>query len=353
LPPETSIVDEIPVFLALTSSLVRARMRASLTQAPGIRLIGEADTAIAAAEQLPVYQPRILLTEQALLQEPSLLALLARPSAPHVVLVTLTDHLRAAGSALPRTSTLPFTLTPPQLAAQLRRVLAPGAAPVPPPPAMAPELRGRFHFTGPEEAPVVTVQASQPAPRPVLRLAPQHAQSRRRPPSARQEQLVHALQALQQQRQDPVTGLAGPPVLEQAWALLPTAQQAVAVVAVEVQDERGTVLEVPPPEPALLRRVSATLQANVRREDLVCRAGPATFVIILPGVGRDEASAPVGRVRTALAENCRKRAIAAGARLALGVRYWEAGQESSAMVARRPQALRNTPLALVDKTVQI
>jgi GGDEF domain-containing protein len=130
--------------------------------------------------------------------------------------------------------------------------------------------------------------------------------------------LLAALQAMQrQQRRDAVTGLVGLAALEQTQALLPAAQQAVAFVGVEVL--------AMPPGAAFLRRLSATLRANVRREDLVCRSGPATLVIVLPGVRRGEAAGPAERVRTALAEGCQGYATALGARLAVGVGYWEAG----------------------------
>jgi GGDEF domain-containing protein len=311
-------VEEISVFLALASPLLRIRLRTSLSHAPDIRLVGEVSAAAAAVQQLPGSGAQILLTERVLLSEPALSALLAGRDAPHVVLVTATGTGLAEAPAAPVARTLPFTLPPDQLATELRRVLIPPAEP--PPPVVTLEVQQRFHITGPLD----TSRASPRPAEPISRPAPRQAQGRRRIPSARQEQLVVALQALQQQQRDAVTGLAGAAVLEQVRALLPAAHQAVAFVGVEVQDEQGTAVAMSSLEPTLLRRLSATLRANVRREDLVCRTGPSSFMVVLPGVRWEEAAAPVERVRVALAESCQRQATAFGARLAVGVSYWEA-----------------------------
>jgi GGDEF domain-containing protein len=69
------------------------------------------------------------------------------------------------------------------------------------------------------------------------------------------------------------------------------------------------------------------LRANVRREDLVCRAGPTSFGVILAGVGREEALALRARVGRAVDEACGAMAASEGGRLALKMSIWEVGPD--------------------------
>jgi len=313
-------VDEIVVFLALASPLVRLRLRHSLAQLPHIRLAGEASTMLETVQQLEERQPQILLTDRVLLKEPPLLTLLARRGAPLVILVTATDSELGTIPPTPVARTVSFTMPPHQLADQLRQALLPPVAPADSPPALVEEVRRRFHFSVAQEATATPAPAPE-QPKPTSRQAHEH----RRTPTTRHERLVVALQQVQRQQQrDSVTGLTGLAALQQVRALIPTAQQAVALIGVAVQDERGQTLTSPLAEVALLRRISATLRANVRREDLVCRIGPASFVVVLPGTRWEEATRPVERIRTALSENCQRQIQAAGAFLAVGVSYWDA-----------------------------
>jgi GGDEF domain-containing protein len=323
------VTDPITILLALASPLRRASLRSSLVRAPGIWLVGEAAAAAAVVEQLPVCRPHILIVDHDLLADPAVAALLARRDP------------QAATPDLSSAVALPFTLSPAEWTAELRRILAPAAAPETPV-EVPPDLRQRYHFSGPPEGstprPRLSPATSRPPSRPAL--------GRRRALESRQVQLAARLRALQQQK-DMVTGLAAPQALEQAWALLPPARQPVALLAVKVRDEHGTARA---PSFTLLRRLSATLRANVRQDDFVCRAGPATFVIVLPGMRREETAIPTDRLEMALEETCRRQAAAVGARLTIESTYWEAESLAATAFLRRLQTLQrgSGPLFAAD-----
>ena len=353
-------MEEIPVFLVLASPILHARLRSTLARAPGIRIVGEAASAASASEQVPALLPRILLTERHLLREPALQRLLAGEPALRVVIVTLNEEATAAGGEASRSGTVSSALSPPELALRLRQALMPGPKPESSPPwprAIAPGSHERFRFTGPVSPPENEGQAVRStAPisaGPVqsrVSLAAQGGPARRRTPSARHERLVLDLHSLQHYDRDTLTGLVGPGALSRAWALLPGAQQTVAFLALEVQDSAGKV-RLTPPESPLLRRISATLRANARQEDLVCRAGPATFILLLPGLRPDDGTSPLARFGDALAETCAPTLLAGGVRLALGVGYWESGQEPIAMLVQCLQVLRISPGMVIGGAV--
>ena len=352
-------MEEISVFLALASPILRSRLRSNLALAPGIRLVGEAASAVAVAERVSALMPRILLTERQVLLDPALQRVLAGKSAPRVVLVTLQEE-GMADAAAARTPTVSIVLSPPDLALRLRQALTPDPAPAPLPPqpaGIAPRMHERFHFTGPVSLPgneghaarSTVPLAANPVPSRVSPV-PSGGPGRRRTPSARHERLVLELHSLQRHDLDTLTGLVGPGALSRAWSLLPEAQQTVAFLAIEVQDPAGEVRSTPPESP-LLRRISATLRANGRREDLVCRAGPATFILILPGLRPEDGTSPLARFGEALAETCGPALAAGQVRLALGVGYWESGQEPVTMLVQCLHVLRISPGMVIDGAV--
>ena len=77
------------------------------------------------------------------------------------------------------------------------------------------------------------------------------------------------------------------------------------------------------------------MRANLRRADLVCRAGTATFICLLPGLRWESAEEPVGRVREALVQSC------GAGQVALGVDFWEAGQAPATVLARCLRAVHS------------
>ena len=350
-------MEEIPVFLVLASPFLRARLRSTLASAPGIRLVGEAASVASASERVPALMPRILLTERHLLRDPALQRLLTEDPALRVVLVTLHEEATADGGETSHMITVSSALSPPELALRLRQAKSPRPKPgssAQQPRAIAPGLQERFHFTGPVSLPGNEGHAARStaplAPAPVPPRASPVAPGgpgRRRTPTARHERLVLDLRSLQHYDRDTLTGLVGPGALSRAWALLPGAQQTVAFLALEVQDSAGSVRPTPP-ESALLRRISATLRANARQEDLVCRAGPSTFILLLPGLRPDDGTSPLDRVGEALAETCGATLLAGAVRLALGVGHWESGQEPTAMLVRCLHVLRISPGMVID-----
>jgi GGDEF domain-containing protein len=184
-------------------------------------------------------------------------------------------------------------------------------------------------------ATAITQQAAQ------AQAVPLKASNRRRL-SAEQEQLEDSVFELQQQRRDAVTGFVGPAAMEQTFRVLLNARQATAFVMVEVQDAHRAALTSPLPGVTLLRRLSATLRASLREKDLICRSGPATFVLVLPGVRRDTAEKPLQRLRAALVESCGLWMVGLDGRLAIGVAFWEVGLEPAAVLAQCQMSVRRT-----------
>lgn len=337
-------MDEIAVLVALSSRLMRARLLLGLRGVPGILAAREAEDAESVAAQLQAEPSLILLVDGKMLLELIKTRLQDRVHVLRVVLMISTDDLPPVSQPIRLAGTVPLGMPPHDLVARIRQFFAVQEKP---PADLPPDIRHRFHVTGPVQMPPSAPPPAAPAPRmprpPLVTHDPisrAHG-GRRRAVAARLEALVAALLSVQQEQRDAVTGLPGPSALEQIWTLLPQAQQAATFVAVEVQDQRSAPVVSPPPDPTLLRRMSAALRANVRREDLVSRAGPATFVLLLPGVREDDSAEPVRRLRMALAEGCGRQLTATQLRLAVGVSHWEAGKIPTAVLAQCLLALRN------------
>ncbi len=86
----------------------------------------------------------------------------------------------------------------------------------------------------------------------------------------------------------------------------------------------------------LLQHVAQTVQETVRTQDIVARYGGEEFVVVLPGVGIEEASRLAERLRMAIAH-----APLGGRRVtaSLGVSTWKPGDAGEDMVRRADHAL--------------
>jgi diguanylate cyclase (GGDEF)-like protein len=139
------------------------------------------------------------------------------------------------------------------------------------------------------------------------------------------------VQAQSDGERDAVTGLPNSRVLGRALQTLTDVGYPSAIVVIHLWYASATGTELSGNElSAVLRSASASLLANVRQQDVVCRIDSATFAVVLPGVVSNNQTEPVERIRHAVASTLRKYNSASGVlHAATGVGYWTAPQSAT------------------------
>jgi DNA-binding NarL/FixJ family response regulator len=322
----------ITVFLAVRSPLWRAYVLASLRRAGGIVVVGEAADAPRALEEVIALQPQVLLGDEEILADLMRAPLPSSLTSMRIVLVTPAPRAGTGHLGRKVTGTLLLSAAPEQVADSLRAIVAQPVAASPPP--LARDVRERFRFTGPMSG----SDADRAPPRVTAPVQP----SERRAVSPALEHLLGATLAVQRDTRryprDVTSGLARVAALEHTLRLVAETGYPTAIVVSEVQTAHGAATSSL--DDVLLRRMSASLRANVRRGDLICRAGPALFVLLVPGLSHDAAPLRVQQIRETLLEACGPSLHASGHRMSMEVGVWETGLEPVALLTNCVLALR-------------
>lgn len=364
------------VLLALSSPLVRVRLRHLLQQDPTISLVGEVTDGSQAAQAAVDRQPQLILCDERILADPGLQALFSpRMGKTSLRVVVIAANVRAVTrpERVPVVAVLPIDLPAEDVGLELHQALRVDLTPSQPAPA-APVVGMEHRFVSTDNfkaedghgAPGTQMLKRIPANDPQkgdLARSPTHGLPRSptqglqqpqtgglvRPPTggltlrtsriggvsrrrhaAAHDRLGTLLQEIQNEQalqRDALTGLANTRALGNALRLLPTVGHPAAVVLVDLWYAGGMhAVSEPDAQAGILRAAAALLRANTRQEDLICRLDGMTFAIVMPGVDAVSAPTPMRRIRSAMdrmrpATQERPFALA----VAMGIGFWEAG----------------------------
>jgi GGDEF domain-containing protein/DNA-binding NarL/FixJ family response regulator len=356
----------IRVLVAMSSPLIRLRLKHALAMGATIRVVAEAIDPQQTADLVAQVEPHIILCDERVLEHAAFQALFSNKRNKvqyRVVLVTPNIRAGARGGTVPITALLPIDLPAEELVMRLHTAMAIDINEKPPPSApssQVTELKHRFVIA--EQKPPPPSQRTSPlppslpgdsAPPPlrstellnedgtmVLPTMPYQTQTmrqtrgfedRRHIRKARHDRLAEVLLTMQSSRAveglDSITGLGNKRTLGMALRALPSVNLPAAVVVVDLWYRLGTA---PPTatimQDAILRAVGGTLKATVRQGDLICRLDGLTFAIVMPGLDKTTMSIPLQRMREAMS----RLRLAPGERgseplVAMGVGFWEPG----------------------------
>ena len=372
------------VLLAMSSPLVRVRLRHVLLQDPSIILVGEATDGPQAAQVTLDRAPQIILCDERILADPSIEALFSpRMGKVNYRVVVVAANARTVNRAgpVPVVAVLPIDLPGEEMGGELQLALRVDVDHSDPP--LAPRrVAGMEHrfvsadnfqtddpMPGDKKTELLQRMPPQPGKRTPTQGMPTQGLSRtpgsglthlstagltlrttrlggvsRRNQDAAQDRLSSLLRAIQSEQvlqRDVVTGLANTKALGNALRVLPTVGHPAAVVVVDLWYAPGT--SVPSDsriQEGILRSAGAALRANTRQEDMVCRLDGMTFAIVMPGLDGGTAPTPLGRLREAMdrlrpATEERPYALS----VALGVGLWEPGMPAALPLERAWRAM--------------
>jgi GGDEF domain-containing protein len=354
---------QVRVLLAMSSPLVRLRLRHVLLQDPTINLIGEANDGPQVAQVARDLGPQIILCDERILAEPSLEAFFTPRVGKvdcRVVVVAANVRTVPRQGRIPVVAVLPIDLPADDMGPELQQAVQIDLTEEKPAPTRVAGYEDRFVSaddfrqgadgragSGTEILRRVTPPVEQHLPMPgmtrapgmglpqpptggmILRTTRLGGVSRRRehPAQDRLASLLKNIQGEQAQQRDSVTGLANTKALGNALRILPTIGHPAAVVLVDLWYAPHTpVPSDPQAQAGILRAAGAALRAHTRSEDLICRLDGMTFAIVMPGLDATTAPTPMRRLRNSmefLRQPTDERPYALA--VAMGVGFWEHG----------------------------
>jgi len=315
------------VLLAVSSPLIRVRLRHAIAPETRLHVIGEAADGGQAAELIQEQKPNLLLFDDRMILHPAVQALYANVRGkPHAKAVLVTPNVRATtnGGNVPIAAVVQIDLPAEELTARIVASLSiveeldlianqgPSDA--------VRKMQTRFMIV--EDAPPEPKAPTSMGGTGGLRRNPTRdlidrtrglTSSRLSAPTSVErrlrkethETLTAILQSMQtredQEQRDTLTGLPNKRALGMALNSLPRANQPAAVMVVDIWHTKQQPMpnEVTPAS-GVIRKAGHILRANVRQGDLLCRLDGLTFAIIMPGVDRTSSASPVRRLRNAL-----------------------------------------------------
>lgn len=331
------------VLLAISSPLVRMRLRHALQTDPRFRIANVATDPAHAVEQIEAVQPELVVCDERMLQDPSVATLLQsrRAGAAHkVVLIAGNTRAYQREGGVPLVAVLPIDLPAEELSDRLydAGVAKPKADPARQKPQRVTGMEHRFMIADdPQRAAQTTPLSTGNLGRPQV--------ANRRTRSALSDQLAAVLRNVQSdnsgQQRDPITGLTNTRGLGLALRALPNVNQAAAVVVIDLWYATDALVPANVAQQhAFMRGVGALIRANVRQDDLVCRIDGMSFAVVLPGIDPATAAFPTHRLRGAL-----RGLKLPGSRsndgllIAMGLGFWQPGLPAAAPLDEAWQAM--------------
>lgn len=351
------MTPQVRVLLAMSSPLVRARLRRALQADETVLVVEEAGDAEQAVRGAMHSAPQLLLCDERIVMHAALGELFrTRKPLYRIVLVSANPRVNLHAYPVPISGLIPLDMDPEEMGARLRFALRTADEQ----PAAPPRVKGMEHrfvvAEGVAQRGSTLIGGATHAledpdtVRAQARTVKLDTETRRRQEPA-QDRLAAVLRAMQQegglQRRDPVTGLANTKALGLGLRALPDLNHPTALVILDLWYAAGT--QAPQSAAAqddVLRGIAAALRANVRQDDMICRIDGMTFAIVMPGLDPKTAPGPLSRLRRSMSRlQFNATATGPGPVIAIGVGYWREGIPPSqpleigwqAMLAERSQ----------------
>ncbi|HEY8287150.1 MAG TPA: diguanylate cyclase [Chloroflexota bacterium] len=333
----------IPVLLAMTSPLQRARIRLALTGTAGIQLLGEATNGEQAAYQARECRPRFLLCDPRMLEEPEIAVLFAlgEDKAPCKVVVVVPNAVMPPYSGrVPVAAVVSVEISGEALLGRLRTIIGLTEGRQAPPPMLG--MRDRFMVADEEMQGThgwqshVTTRLSDPTGKLVRSLTvPPDVLTRQldrtRVPRRDEALQVEVFTVLAEvaRHKDSATGLPGLSDLSDTLRELPTANYPIAVLVVDIGFPPTRSLNEVETQ-TTLHSATGVLRSNVRHHDLVFHLEKMSFAVVMPGMTTAVSAQSLRRLRKALDSfrqpTARRPQML---RVSMGIGFWEPGMPTA------------------------